>query len=184
MRVFKNLIYGVIAACLVVPLLAQAQQSGLKPIITYDQEHPLIDVLNILPMVQVYSSGEVVVYRGEVMTNPGRYVIEISAAELAQITALADAAAVLQNELSEILQEADSDTLLVSSDPTTSTFEFNRVSDSNVLSAGDGTTTDSLQTIEIDDVVFTAAKVRGSATVNALRDLHIRLIQLYSQAGQ
>lgn len=184
MQFWRNLKYGTLAVCLAVPMAAQAQQSDLKPIITYDQEHPLIDMMNILPMVQVYSSGEVVVYRAKVMTNPGRYVLEISASELAEITALANAAGVLQPELSEILQEADSGALRVSSDPTTSTFEFNRVSDSNVLSAGDGTTTDSLQTIEIDDVVFTAANVPGSAPVNALKDLHVRLIQLYSQAGQ
>jgi len=184
MRLWKNLKYGAVAVCLVVPLLAQAQQSDLKPIITYDQEHPLIDELNILPMVQIFSSGEVVVYRGEIMTNPGRYELEISLSELAEIKVLSETAGISQIALSETLQAADGPLRSVISDPTTSIFEFNRVSDSNVLSAGDGTTSDSLQTIEIDNVMQSASVVPNSVPINALRDLHVRLIQLYSKAGQ
>jgi hypothetical protein len=140
---------------------------------------------NLLPMVQVYSTGEVVIYRSPIMTNPGRYELQLSDEELAAIISLAETAGLPQFDAEEVLESANDETQLsVSSDPTTSTFEFNRVSGQNVLSAGDGTTTDATQTVVIDDVVFTASKVPDSLSVNALRELHLQLIQLFSQAGE
>lgn len=184
MKFWAPLPCSVVAAILALPLGTQAQETNLDPIITYDQEHPLVDMANLLPMVQVFSSGEVVIYRGPVMKNPGRYELQLSEEELAAIISLAETAGLLQVDVSEELESAGDDALLnVASDPTTSTFEFNRVSGQNVISAGDGTTTDATQTVVIDDVVLTASKVPNSVPVNALKDLHIQFIELFSQAG-
>lgn len=180
---FVSFALGVIATA--ASTLALAQSQDLVPIITYDETHPLVEQFNPYPMVRVYSTGDVIVYRGTGMKNPGEYSLTLTGEELEQIKLLAQSVNVVQIDEAALTVAAFAvNNLIISSDPTTSMFEFNRIAGGNVLSAGDGSTTDAMQTVELDDVSMTASAVPGSDSLASLSELHVQLINLYSKAGQ
>jgi len=176
---------GVLALVAAWPV--QAQPLDRVPIITFDQTHPLFEAGGVLPMVRVYATGDVLVYRAPGYRNPGQYELTISPEELQALTRMAQQAGIAgfdETELVAELAESTEALLIESSDPTTSIFQFNRIAGADVLSAGDGTTTDAMQTIVLEDVSMAASVVPDSSTLDPLNELHSRLLDLFSQAGR
>lgn len=161
-----------------------AQPQGMTPMVSFNQLHPLVDENSSLPMVSIYATGEVIVNRDADQLRPGQYQWTLDTEELQMIKQLAwlvGPYSVNQEQL--VAQSADINPLRVSSDPTTSLLTFNRVSGANTLSAGDGTTADTVQTIMIDDPAMSSSTALDSEAVAALRKLHVRMVDLFSAAG-
>lgn len=185
MGLWSSLFAGIAAAVTVPCALAQTQD--LVPIVTYDQSHPLVDSSDEFPMVRVYATGDVIIYRAEGNRNPGIYELTLSEDELLAIKDLAQQAGVAQFDeaaLTDASAEAVDGELRYSSDPTTTVFEFNRVQGQDSLSSGDGTTPDILQTVVLEDVSVIATATLDSEQLSPLNALHERLITLFTQAGQ
>ncbi|MFK7860929.1 MAG: hypothetical protein AB8B64_19075 [Granulosicoccus sp.] len=185
MGCWRNVFVGALATFAVLPALAQP--IDLVPIITYDESHPLVEKSRIFPMVRVYATGDVVVYRAEGYRNPGLYELKLTDDELNEIRRLAQQGGVTQfdeNEIVARLSENAEGEVFYSSDPTTSIFEFNRVNGADNLSAGDGTTADTTQTVALQDVSMTASTVSDSTLLGPLSALHERLLELFTIAGR
>ncbi|ASJ74560.1 hypothetical protein [Granulosicoccus antarcticus] len=165
-----------------------AQDQTATPIITFDQSHPLIAQGGDSPMVSVYAGGRVVVNREVGMRNPGLYEFVLNDAEITELVELAQSSEIAKLTESENLpgveKHASDSELVAISDSTTSTFEFNRLQGGSelVISASEAVSSE-MQSIQVDDVIATANAASASVAMQPLKELHVKMIELFSRAG-
>lgn len=161
-----------------------ALAQSLEPIITFDQNHQLVESTEGLPMVQVFADGKVEVNRRAGNRNPGQYFLTLNEEELAEIIALAQASEIVDFKQQTAKQlRSLSDVNTVVSDSTTTILQFNRVQNSSALAAEEVLVPTEMQTLHIDDVVTTAENIPDAPGIQAAKALHIKMIELFSKAG-
>ena len=162
---------------------AQAQQAVNQPIITFDQIHPMLQNADSVPMVQVFASGLVKINRRPGRLNPGQFEHTLRADELAQLVALAEDAGIASFVQTSAAQPDDGQ-LFVSSDPTTTILQFNRVRGSEQLADGTSEVPLQLQTVAMDDVVMQASLHPQNSLMTVLKDLEEVMVELFGRTGE
>ena len=163
--------------------LALAQTEA--PLITFDQEHPLVNTRSDTPMVSIYADGTAVIFRAPVYRNPGEYRFQLSDQELEDILSLAGQPGVLSFSTSELTQTLEEGVdLLHISLPTTSVFTFN----GNIGNPSTGLSANSAESlslsISVEDVGPTAERAPEFPGINSLNALQQKLITLFTEAGE
>ena len=178
--ILRILAAAMLAAC---GNLALAQTEA--PLITFDQEHPLVNTRSDTPMVSIYADGTAVVFRAPIYRNPGEYRFQLSDQELANILALASQPGVISFNTYELTQTLDEGVdLLHISDPTTSVFTIN----GNIGNPSAGISANSAESlslsISVEDVGPTAERAPDFPGINSLNALQQELITLFKEAGE
>lgn len=161
----------------------QAQQTGNQPIITFDQLHPMLPNVDSVPMVQVFASGLVKINRRPGRLNSGQFEHTLDADELAQLVALAENAGIASFVQTSAAQPDDGQRF-VSSDPTTTILQFNRVRGSEQLADGTSEVPQQLQTVAMDDVVMQASQHPQNSLMTVLKDLEQVMVELFGRTGE
>jgi len=145
-------------------------------LVAFDQEHPLIDLQSSGPLVEVFSSGRVVVNRPPVMKNSGIFEIFVTDEELARIASLVSQATVVSTNDEAVQFASDIMSLdLYISDSTTSMFGFGN----DQVRA-----TNNSMDIEIENVTDLAESVPNLPGLSELNELQQILLGLASGVGQ
>ena len=176
---------SIIACLLMTWLSGQAFGQSAQPIITFDQSHPLIQEDHGIPMVQVFSNGTVKVNRRAGKRNPGQYELKLSEPELTELIALAKSAGIADlNSMALEVSIDPSGTISRDWDPTTTILAIDPVQSGIGVASDAGDVGNINETIQLESILTLADENPDMPGIQAIKLIHLKMIDLFSQAGE